>query len=260
MLREYPEDDVSCWRANVAGHYDADMLQGMLDQLREPLEKPDRRGLKIRVYRRPALGHVYCLGVDPAGMPGKGKDSVGMFLLDVTAGWQAASILGQCDPDTAVEEMALLAERYYHAMTVIELTGLGLAYVAPAMKAPGLRLWKRPRRPTESPDLVSFIKRTPGLSVDAPTRALMQGRTLTMVNRGNVLLADKELIEHLMSWDPLTERHLDDMHSAFQLAAWGQEEALRLAPAGAMRPGAEGLQEPRPVGTPPWRGEYFHAA
>ena len=129
--QEYPEDDETCFLFSGRPRFDAERLNGLLAQAREPLrtEKAKDSLLTLRVWAEPTQGESYVIGADSAEGVSAG-DYSSAKVIEWRSGAKVASLYGKSDPFVFAVECVKLARRYNDAQLGIEKNHPGPAVLA----------------------------------------------------------------------------------------------------------------------------------
>lgn len=181
-----------------------------------PVAGPDAPPLsQLRVYRRPAAGHVYVIGADTAeGNPT--SDDSAAEVLDAATGEQAATFCGRMEPKTFARGIGLLAAYYNHAPALVERNNHGHAVIlCLELEYPRTYLLKGQDGRT-------------GWQTSALSKASAYDKAADQVREGQVLIHDPDTYEQLAGIEGSTLKappgDKDDRAIAFVLACVGREQ------------------------------------
>jgi hypothetical protein len=220
FLSEHPEDDVTCWFSTESPVLPLERINQMLLSQKEPIEQSiPYPGVRLRIWERPAVGHVYVGGHDP-GRSVSG-DANALQIIDAQTGVHVAEMYGRANVTMFTIEVCKLMERYNKGLLVIEANGMGVSANETADRTCGYtNLYRpRPRNPNNPSE-----RREPGWNWNQ-RKAKMHEDLWRAIHEGSLITYSEDLVLDLRRYNPDMD-HTPDRVMAINLALSAREERL----------------------------------
>jgi len=125
--QEFAEDAASCFLTSGECVFDAEEIAKRMERCAAPALRQEND--RLRIWFPPAPGHLYIIGVDPAG-GGTGGDYAAAEVIDRATGMQCAELQGHYPPRNLARLVAELGRTYNNALVVVERNNHGHAVLA----------------------------------------------------------------------------------------------------------------------------------
>lgn len=167
--------------------------------------RADERGL-VRVWRRPAAGHAYIIGADPAHGIDAGEelgksdpDYSVACVLDRDSGEQVAVARGRIAPAEFGELVSMLGEWYNWAFLVPEANPIGIALIESILRQnyPLERIYRRDRTPGDprAPKLETL-----GFVTSVTTKPQLISMLDRALREGSIIVRDPVTVQELRTY------------------------------------------------------------
>ena len=125
--QEFAEDAASCFLASGECVFDAREVARRMERCPEPMDRQHNE--RLLTWFPAGKGHLYIIGVDPAGGGSEGDYAVAQ-VIDRTTGMQCAELRGHYPPQDLARLVAELGRTYNNALVVVERNNHGHGVLA----------------------------------------------------------------------------------------------------------------------------------
>jgi hypothetical protein len=168
------------------------------------LPQPESRGA-LTVFKRPAAGHRYVIGVDVAEGIDAGGGELGRIdpdysvsdVVDAANGEEVAQLRGRIEPASFAHYVALLGEWYQWAYIVPEANGPGLAFIDALLREgypPTLIYHRQPDTEDTFTDRAGDVRQKIGWKTTQVTRVQLLSHLDSLIREFGLIMRSKQTV------------------------------------------------------------------